>query len=755
MAVEVDRGPLSGAAEHPRRSGLPWLVFTGIVLVAALLAVVLTEGRQLWRLTELMSSGSDLRLSQIHRQHTEYLQLREQWQRALDESEPLDARMLTLRYEIWVGRIQMLREDTSLRRIVAGTENGLEETLRRIEAFIARADPLVSGSGDKPPSRQALRALQPELMQIGEVMNDLSLAASHRASVELAERHALLGRYTQITIALTVCLSLLVLAFAAIALRQMRQLDQRRRSLEALAEHLREARRDAEAASHAKSIFLANMSHEIRTPFQGLLGMLSMLRESGLSPRQIDYLKTATESADHLLAVLNDILDMSQLEAGRLNLIPGPVDLRAMLQEVEALMRPQASTKHLQLHVSIDAGLPERVLMDATRVKQVLFNLLSNAIKFSDRGEVLLEVRSVHAEGASDQLEFVVTDTGIGMDAATIERLFQRFARGDDAPGSRQGGSGLGLEISRTLARLMGGDIRATSRVGVGSSFTFVMPLQAVQPPAAVESAAAAAERPAPALQVLVAEDHVVNRQVLSAMLESMGHAAHFVSDGDQAVAAVRDRHFDLVLMDVHMPGVDGISATRQIRALPDRAAATIPIVALTADAFTDTRQRCQVAGMNDFLTKPVSREKLAGVLRQLFGRHSASAAGETLEAAPSPAVDGPANLIDSVTVASALQVLPADRFGALMREFLEQAPSTVDRLRAAVRDAQPLELKVHAHAVRGAALNLGLTALASTAESLQNGAAHLPAHEIARLVQRFEDLLAPTRAAAHEAGLL
>jgi CheY-like chemotaxis protein len=259
-------------------------------------------------------------------------------------------------------------------------------------------------------------------------------------------------------------------------------------------------------------------------------------------------------------------------------------------------------------------------------------------------------------------------------------------------------------------------------------------------------------------LEVLVAEDHPVNREVLAALLESMGHRALFVPNGDDAVAAVQRQRFDLVLMDLHMPGLDGIEATRQIRNLADRAAATVPIVALTADAFTDTRERCLIAGMNSFLSKPVSREKLGALMRQLFGSgagiepevlgHAASARPELNDPDAVP-------LIDSAAVARTLQVLTAQQYASMLAMYLDQAPATVDRLRKAVRDAQPQELGVHAHASRGAALNLGLSALAATAEVLQNGAAHLPAHEVARLVQRFDDLLTSTRVAAEQAGLL
>ena len=229
----------------------------------------------------------------------------------------------------------------------------------------------------------ALAALQPALDALGGPIHSMSLSASHHVSEQIAERNAAVRQHNQVALLLTLFLSLLVLAFGLMAMRQMRLLGERQRALVDLTAHLREAQRQAEAASEAKSVFLANMSHEIRTPFHGLLGMLSLLRDTGLNARQVDYLRTATESADHLLTILNDVLDMSLLESGRLTLTEEPVDLRDLLREVEALMRPQAQLKSLALHIDADPGVPEKVRADRTRVKQILFNLVNNAVKFS------------------------------------------------------------------------------------------------------------------------------------------------------------------------------------------------------------------------------------------------------------------------------------------------------------------------------------------------------------------------------------
>jgi signal transduction histidine kinase/DNA-binding NarL/FixJ family response regulator len=755
-----------GGARPAWRGGTLGLV--GLVLGAVLVLVVLAQARQFALLDEQVRPAVDRVATLAFQAEADQLRLVAAWPR--EDEAPLSAgRLEALRRlnERWGERLLALLAQpwpaAAGRPVTAApaATRGEGDPIGRAMAFTdATAGVLARAEPDDADTTAALLALRSRLLALEAPMQALSAAAAGEVA-EGAQAHLRADtRHGLVSIGLTVFLSALTVAFALIALRQLRQLDERRRTLEDLAEDLRVARREAEAASDAKSAFLANMSHEIRTPFQGLLGMLSLLRETGLSARQTDFLRTATESADHLLQLLNDILDLSQLESGRMTLAPGATDLRGLLREVEALMRPQAMGKALALHLDAEPDVPERVLADAKRVKQVLFNLLSNAIKFSDRGAVVLDVRRHAEHGGDESLEFVVTDTGIGMDEASLGRLFRRFEQGDPSISRRHGGTGLGLEISRNLARLMGGDITVKSRLGEGSSFTFRMPLRPVAPTPLPDPAAEPVGVRA-GLEVLVAEDHPVNRQYMAALLENLGHVAHFTTDGEEALAAARRGGWDLVLMDLHMPRMDGIEATRAIRALPDRTAAAVPIVALTADAFPETRERCLVAGMNDFLTKPVSPGKLASTLRRFFGGAAVGASASALagaEAPPAP-VPHPASragsvaaegvpLVDAATLSMTLAAMPPARFERMAADFLDQGPATLQRLHAAVRDAQPLELRVHAHAARGAALNLGFSAIAATAEALHEGASHLPAHEIARLVRRFEDLLPATRAA-------
>jgi two-component system, sensor histidine kinase len=779
------RSPFSAASADtaPWWQRLGWLGAVAFGLLLALLAAVLLQSRQSRLLEQALEPGAERVVLQLLDAEIRYHRLVAAWPSAPPAGEAGAALaveptpLLRERFADWTGALDLMQSPPAQRWFEAAATRSVDRSgpaLAAFSRFSARASLSLGAAPELPLDAAFVDAGRRELQALEPVVAGLSAWVREQASATAAERLALVREQNRLRMGVTLFLVLLTAAFALIAFRQLQQLRRRRAMLEKLAARLASARQEAESASRAKSTFLANMSHEIRTPFHGLMGMLSLLRETGLSPKQIDYLRTATESADHLLVILNDILDMSQLESGRLTLNPATLDLRALLREVEALMRPQAAAKSLSLHVEVAPAVPERLVADPTRLKQILFNLLANAIKFSERGEVLLDVKT--APDDRGVLEFTVADQGIGIDEATLATLFNRFAQGDHSTSRRHGGTGLGLEISRNLAQLMKGDVLASSRQGVGSRFVLRLPLrppheadehpgQRSRPGATAPTAAAAvapaagpdAAVPAAArrrLRLLVAEDHPVNRQYLAALLENLGHDARFAADGRQALAAASDENFDLVLMDLHMPHLDGVAATRAIRALRDPVRSTVPIVALTADTLAETRDRCLVAGMNDFLTKPVSPALLASTLRQFFGSGAAAATAEDAQPlAPGGASAPP--LLDRRAIDAALSAMPRERFTALLAEFLEQGPQTVQLLRAAVRDAQPLALRVNAHAVKGAALNLGMAALAATAQALHEGASHLPAHEIARLVWRYEQLLDETRTALSQAGLL
>jgi signal transduction histidine kinase/ActR/RegA family two-component response regulator len=391
-----------------------------------------------------------------------------------------------------------------------------------------------------------------------------------------------------------------------------------------LAWHLRRARGAAERANAAKSEFLANMSHEIRTPLGGVIGMLALASATPANPVQKDYLQTALSSATTLLTLLNDILDLSRIEARRLDLAPVDFDVRRLVQEIAHLMSPAACSKGLEFQAEVAADVPALVCADPIRIRQVLLNLVGNAVKFTDCGGV--QVSTSLANQETMRLRFQVTDSGIGIPASKREIIFEPFRQADGFMVRRYGGTGLGLAISKRLVEMMGGRIDVVSAPGHGSSFTFTVrgrPVSVTAEPSRVVSVAP--ERPARHLRVLVAEDHHVNQKLIRAMLERDGHEVTMVSSGRGALETVSlGQSFDLVLMDIQMPDMDGFEAAAAIRALPDAGLRAVPIVALTAHALDGYDQRCITAGMNSYLSTLIDTVQLLSLLLDISREEAA-----------------------------------------------------------------------------------------------------------------------------------
>ena len=509
--------------------------------------------------------------------------------------------------------------------------------------------------------------------------------------------------------------------FGGLLLHELKSGRRRHKAVEAVARDLRQAHSQAEEANRGKSVFLANMSHEIRTPFQGLLGMLTLLDETPLSVQQRDYVKTARDSAQHLLGILNDILDVSTMESGTLKLAVVPTRLRDLLHDVENLMRVPAEQKGLSLTVYLAADVPSWVEADPTRLRQILFNLLNNAIKFTDHGGVMLEVM---LPGGSDTgLLILVRDSGIGMDPPTLEGLFSRFHQADASVRRRYGGTGLGLEISRSLARLMGGDITVQSERGVGSTFTVFLPLRPAQPPAVAGPAAVSAM---PAMGILVAEDHPINRKYLEVLLTRMGHTVQFCENGRQVLDLLRTRHFDVILMDLHMPELDGLSATRAIRAMGGTEAAT-KIVLVTADVVNDTRQKALQAGVDEFAPKPLQANDLRRVLERCAQSLAEPAASHevfptSVYEAPVvlPAAQNDGEWVDVATFREVSAMMPSETLGELLHAlFLSEDGAAQRALRVLYSDDR--QAIGHAvHQLKGTCMLLGCKAVVKTAARIE-----------------------------------